>query len=522
MLRLAIISILVAQCATGLAQNPGDNIFNSSIIHEVRITVSAENYWDSLTYYKELRDTTDITIYMRAKLEFDSIVLDTIGVRLKGVGSYSHPGMKKPWKLDFNKYVKGQKLDGLKKLNLQNATQDPTMIREKLMLDFCQNNDIPAPRCTFAEVYVNNEYIGLYKIIEQVDKRMLEANYGNGKGNLFKGENGKMIWNGSSPNDYADQYQLKNNEDENDWSALINMIDVVNNSPDANFKEELDDVFNTSAYLKSWATYNLLVSLDSYLYLSHNYYLYQNESTDKFEWVMWDLSLGYGDFIGLTQRRLKHFDLLHTPFMPDKYTRPLNRRMLEVPEYKEEYLGYICDFMYSDLNVAHLYDKIDSLTGRIRESVYKEAQEHKMFTNEEFEGNIEWLTVSESMRTSIPGLKEFVSIRRENVKHQLCKLGYSCVKHTFINSIDSLFKAYPNPTNSEITLEFYTPDVLADWLEINIFNSIGQLINTENLELINQTASISYNATYFPQGIYYVTLPESKCNSSTGKFVVVH
>jgi spore coat protein CotH len=201
MLRLAIISILVAQCATGSAQNPGDNIFNSSIIHEVRITVSAENYWDSLTYYKELRDTTDITIYMRAKLEFDSIVLDTIGVRLKGVGSYSHPGMKKPWKLDFNKYVKGQKLDGLKKLNLQNATQDPTMIREKLMLDFCQNNDIPAPRCTFAEVYVNNEYIGLYKIIEQVDKRMLEANYGNGKGNLFKGENGKMIWNGSSPND---------------------------------------------------------------------------------------------------------------------------------------------------------------------------------------------------------------------------------------------------------------------------------------------------------------------------------
>ncbi len=429
--------------------------------------------------------------------------------------------MKKPWKLDFNKYVKGQKLDGLKKLNLQNATLDPTMIREKLMLDFCQKNGIPAPRCTFAEVYVNDEYIGLYKIIEQVDKRMLEANYGNGKGNLFKGENGKMIWNGPSPNDYADQYQLKNNEDENDWSALINMIDVVNNSPDANLKEELDAVFNTSAYLKSWATYNLLVSLDSYLYLSHNYYLYQNESTDKFEWVMWDLSLGYGAFVSLTQHRLTHFDLLHTPFMPDKYTRPLNRRMLEVPEYKEEYLGYICDFMYSDLNLAHLYNEIDSLTGRIRESVYKEAQEHKMFTNEEFEGNIEWLTVSESMRTSIPGLKEFVSIRRENVKHQLCELGYSCVKHRFIKSTDSLFNAYPNPTNSQITLEFYTPDILADWLEINIFNSIGQLINTENLALINQKASISYNGTYFSQGIYYVILPELKCNTSTGKFVVV-
>ncbi len=71
MSRLFIIIFLITQFAIGLAQTPGDKIFNSSIIHEVRITVSTKNYWDSLTYYKELRDTTDITNYMKAKLEFD-------------------------------------------------------------------------------------------------------------------------------------------------------------------------------------------------------------------------------------------------------------------------------------------------------------------------------------------------------------------------------------------------------------------------------------------------------------------
>ncbi|MBL4625658.1 MAG: CotH kinase family protein [Flavobacteriales bacterium] len=504
------------------SQNPGDNIFNSSLVHTIKITVNAQNYWDSLTYYKAYRDSTDSTIYMRAKLEFDSIVLDTIGVRLKGVGSYSHPGMKKPWKLDFNEFVKGQKLDGLTKLNLQNGTLDPTMIREKLMLDFCRKNGIPAPRCTFAEVYLNDDYIGIYKIIEQVDKRMLKASFGNRKGNLFKGENGKMTWKGDEPLSYANQFQLKNNEDENDWTRLIHLIDVVNNTSDENFKQELESVFNTSAYLRSWATYNLLVSLDSYLYLSHNYYLYQNETTDKFEWVMWDLSLGFGSFIGLTQYRETHFDLLHTPFLPDKYTRPLNRRMLEVPQYKEEYLGYICQYLYSDLNVQLLYTKIDSLTDRIRKSVYKEVDQNKMYTNEEFEGNIEWLTIPGSFRSSIPGLKEFITIRRKDVENQLCKLGYSCVKQQFIGNSDDLIQAYPNPTNSIITVEFFTPDVLATQLEFNIVNSVGQIIDTKKLELTDQEASVTYDTSKFPQGVYYIQLKKQECNRVTGKFVVVH
>ncbi len=237
---------------------------------------------------------------------------------------------------------------------------------------------------------------------------------------------------------------------------------------------------------------------------------------------MWDLSPGFGAFPILTQRRLTHFDLPHTPFMPDSRTRPLNRRMLEIPQYKEEYLSYICQYLYSDLNPNYLFSKVDSLTNRIRESIYNEPEGNREFTTEEFEGNIEWMTVSEELRTSIPGLKEFITIRRQNVQEQLCDLGFSCVSNRFMGKSDDWLHVYPNPANQNITIELFTPDVLAEAIDVRIVNALGKVVANEKLPIENQQAILRYDIIKLPQGVYYIQLPEQVCNRSTSTFVVVH
>ncbi|HAA00679.1 MAG TPA: spore coat protein CotH, partial [Flavobacteriales bacterium] len=115
-------------------------------------------------------------------------MIDSVGVRLRGNSSYGHPGNKKPIQLDFNEFVSGQKLDGLKKLNLNNSFLDPTQIREKLFLDVLNNMGLPSPRSTYVRVYFNGTYIGLYKGIETVNKEFLDRRFGNSNGNLYRCE----------------------------------------------------------------------------------------------------------------------------------------------------------------------------------------------------------------------------------------------------------------------------------------------------------------------------------------------
>ena len=94
-------------------------------------------------------------------------IMDSVGVRLKGNSSYFHPGVKKSFKIDFNKFIPGQNYDGLKKLNFSNGFKDPTCMREKLFFDACLDAGVPAPRASFANVTFNGEAWGFYTVVEQ-------------------------------------------------------------------------------------------------------------------------------------------------------------------------------------------------------------------------------------------------------------------------------------------------------------------------------------------------------------------
>jgi len=470
------------------------------------------HWWDSLTnYFNE-----GATHYMYANVTFDSIQLDSVGIRLKGNSSYGHVGTKKPIKLNLDRFISGKNIDGMSKLNLNNGFLDPSMMREKLFLDFLNKEGLPAPRCTYARVSYNGNYCGLYKIVEEIDKAFLQTHFGNKDGNLFKGDpNGTLEQKGTDPNSYYKDYELKTNKSINDWSDLVNFIQLAN-SDQPTFSSQIENSFDASSYVKAWAANNLFVNLDAYYYYAHNYYLYYNTVTKQFDWITWDVSVVFGVFPLWSETKVVNLDLLYVP--QNANTRPLSRNFMDNDNFRYEYLSAVCKYIYNDFTPANLFPKIDSVASRIRNDIYAEPDSNQSFTEEEFEQNINYGTVSSNIFWGdIPGLKQFILNRRQEAIVQLCEKGWSCASNSL--SGDGAMVIYPNPSFVNVTLRF---DLVEDDAPVtySIVDMSGKEVLSETVILPRGEYSHSLSTEKLPAGIYVLKIANS-CKKFNRKLVIL-
>lgn len=463
------------------AQNTaGDSTFNSSQIHVIQINFSQPGYWDSLVAYKPLDQK------MAASVTINGTVYDSCGVQFKGNSSYNAPGNKKPFKIDFNEYVSGQKFDGLKVINLNNAMKDPTLMREKIFYDFMRRMGFTAPRATYAKLYLNGQYWGLYTLVEQVNKTFLENRFFNDAGNLFKGDpQGSLQWFGPADSSYYSKYELKTNEDSNYWGDLKNLINKINNTPSLQFYDSLEKMLNTQSVINSWAANIIYSNLDSYQGSGHNYYVYHNTQSNKFDWITWDCNETFGNFTqGMTLTQMESLSLFYVPANPPN-SRPLTSKMLQNSSYKSAYINTVCQVMENEFTADNLFPIIDSLYNRIKPDVYADTK--KPFSNQDFENNI-----NSPVGNNIPGLKSFITNRRNSIISQLAANGcFVGEKESMIQ--DSGFRIFPNPNNGIFT-------VIAGEAEpspLTIYNVFGEMVFQSTVS--HQPSAITSN---LPAGMY--------------------
>ena len=124
----------------------------------------------------KLKENFQTNTYYPADLVWNGQTVRNVGIRSRGRGSRNahKPGLK----IDFDKYSTNQKFLGLKSLVLDNLTQDPSGIHEAVSMRFYQRLGIPAPREAHVRLYVRGEYIGLYALVESIDKEFLARIYG--------------------------------------------------------------------------------------------------------------------------------------------------------------------------------------------------------------------------------------------------------------------------------------------------------------------------------------------------------
>ncbi|MBI2839819.1 MAG: CotH kinase family protein [Acidobacteria bacterium] len=467
--------------------------FADGAVHEMRITFANEGWYDTL-YNSHANDPQDP--YFPASFEADGAVIPLIGVRFKGNSSFGGSNVKKSFKLDFDVYDGDANFFGMIKLNLNNGFRDPTMLREKLFLDFAARF-IPAPRVTFVRLLVNGKYWGLYSAVEQVDGRFVDGRFGDDEdGNLFKaqasdegGEPQREGWSdltylGGDPAAYKKYYQLKTNEAADDYTQLIGLTNVLNNSSPASFPKKLEPVLDVREALYALALNNVFVNLDSYNGSAHNYYIYDRDDTGTFVYIPWDTGLSFGRFLMTIARDEDplQIDPFWLPSLSDPggqpvaVSRPLMERLWANSTYRNEYLCAIRDLLESGFDKVTMSRRIARLAKVIRADL--KADPNKMYSDDQFEQSL--TTDIPDEREPIYGLVSFVERRAAALRARLETLAPSCSNR----ASDLLGVLHINEVMADNVKAMEDPDDPSDYPDwVELYNSGSKAVDLKGLYL---------------------------------------
>jgi len=280
----------------------------------------------------------------------DETLLSDIGLRYKGNHSFQAAWMirKRSFKLEFDHFVPDQRFEGQTKLNLHCNSLDPTRLREALGFRLFAEAGLPAPQTRFAEVSLQvgsapPELLGLYTLVEQVDRKFLKQYLGSTSGLLLKPEGIRGIpWFGTEIDRYEQPYNAKWRGTDRQWERVIEFARVVNEADDREFEATIDSLLDVDRFVRFLACQVLLANLDSFLGSGHNYYLYLDDATNRFVFLPWDLDLAFGGF-SLSGSPEELADLsLEYPHLGKNW---LIDRLLQNPARRAAYLAVIRDLV---------------------------------------------------------------------------------------------------------------------------------------------------------------------------------
>ncbi len=245
------------------AQNAGTHLFNNEALHQIQFTsntIPDKQLWDSLS-----------TNYKMVTITIDRVTIDSIGVRFKGFTSAG--SAQKPLKIDINRYKEKQEYDGLKKFNLHNNFTDEFLQRERLAYELYRRAGLPSIRTAYAEVFMGDQFVGLYEIAEQIDQDFLKQNYPSNKGSLLKAQLGFV---GIS----MDTKQGTTLE----YDAFKQNVTAQN----------IGEYVNLRNYIKQMAVDVLIEDWDGYAFRRHNFYIYHETKSGLLNFINYDHNYAFG------------------------------------------------------------------------------------------------------------------------------------------------------------------------------------------------------------------------------------
>jgi spore coat protein CotH len=361
------------------------DFYDINAINVIEITFPQDN-WDSMLDQLKSAGQEERLL---GTVVVNKIQFDSVGVRYKGNSSYSTNRVKNPLNIKLDYIIKDQELDNYGTLKLANAYKDPSFVREALSYEIARKY-MPASLANYAKVYINDNYMGLYTSVQDVDKHFLRSHFYGDENSFFKGElvggggpTSVKIWGyfGGDSSSYANYYEL---ESDYGWGDLINLLDVLNNNP-----ESVEDVLNIDRHLWMLAYDILFVNLDAPVNFAHNYYLYQ-DNAGRFNPIIWDLNENFGVFSrlldggSLSTSGMQRLD----PYLnSSKSNYPIISKILSNSTYKKMYVAHMKTIM-DDFLTNGLY-KTRAL--EIQSIIDSEVQNdpNKFYTYSNFINNID-------------------------------------------------------------------------------------------------------------------------------------
>jgi hypothetical protein len=306
-----------------------------------------------------------------------------VGIRYKGNGTIGDASrtIKKSFKIDLGHFGGKARYQGLKTINLHCGAADPSKCRETLAYGLYRAAGIPASRTALAEVRLtvpgkyDQELLGVYTVVEQVDKSFLRAHFGTDKGLLMKPEGLREFeYQGDDWDRYKKQYVPKRDPTADEIRRVLAFAKLVHKADDDEFRKEIGSYLDVDAYLRFLAATAFVANSDSFFVIGHNYYVYLHPTTGRFHVIPWDLDRAFANFPVLGSNR-QQMDLSFT----HPYAGPhrLTDRLLAVPGVGERYQRLLKELAASCFKKERLLKEAEAAEAAVKDLLARDAKAAK-------------------------------------------------------------------------------------------------------------------------------------------------
>ena len=352
-----------------------DMVFDTEDVPVLSLKLSLSEWNRLLEAYDADHDTRE---YVHCDVVFDKkgnqYAVPDAGLRLRGQTSRRRPegaeGQKHgtgDWHrchfgLNFRKFHKGDDnydLDGVHRINLKYAKEDPSYIREKYCFDLLQRMGIwTAERASWCRLYIQVEgdavpvYMGVYLMMEAIEDEFIEER------KEFQGDDG-FLWKcgwGANLRDTDDwrigvdenlgtayAYELKTHKKQfaKGKEQLCRFIRAVRSLSGTAFRDWIEKHCDVDLLLRTYAVFIAVGHWDDYWNDMNNFYLYFN-SEDPDNYRMYMIPYDMDNTLGTTHNCGVQSDAgRHDPFNWGLDECIFISKILSIEEYRSRYRDYL-------------------------------------------------------------------------------------------------------------------------------------------------------------------------------------
>ncbi len=301
-------------------------------------------------------------IWVTVDVAFNDETWSHVGMRFKGnsslMSSWGGGSLKLGFKLNFDKFeddypeIEDQRFFGFKELSFSNNWSDSSFLREKVTADVFREAGVPSAHTAFYAVYVDYgdgpNYFGLYTAVEAIEDTVLDTQFEDNDGNLYKPEGtGASFAEGTFSEEW---FSKETNEDEADYSDIIALFDVLHSetrtTDPEQWRNNLEAIFDADGFMLWLAVNSVVQNWDTYGSMEHNYYLYNDPTTGQLTWIPWDnnMALSEGMGGGFGRRGQANPTASGTTSLDQANITsdwPLIRFLMDDPVYYDLYVTYV-------------------------------------------------------------------------------------------------------------------------------------------------------------------------------------
>jgi spore coat protein H len=321
-------------------------------------------------------------LYVPVTVRFDGKQWQHVAMRYKGNsslrGGWGSGKLKLGFRLNFDHFeqaeptITDQRFFGFSEMTFSSAYNDPSLIRDKLAGELAADFGLVSARCAFYRVYVDvgegPELWGLYTMIEDPSDELIEAQFEDSSGNMYKPDGPGAQFTAFDRESFA----KKTNQDAADYSdveAAIAALHAPREDDREAWRSALEQHFDVDSFLRVLAFSRATGHWDGYGIMAHNYYLYGDPARDgKLVWISWDHNLTW---------QPQRMGMMMGPFgslsvMMDEVDErwPLIRYLLDDEVHRERYRAALDEFLHG----AYEKERFDARAAELHALVAPHAE----------------------------------------------------------------------------------------------------------------------------------------------------